>query len=44
MLPRNAVVAAQVTLGLAPEILDAVDVVPRLGEPLPVIDPQMAEL
>lgn len=44
VVPGNAVVFAQVTLGLVPEVLDAVDVVAAaLGELLLVVDPAMVE-
>ena len=39
----NAVVLAQVALGLVPEVLDAVDVVGIGGKALAMIDPMMAE-
>lgn len=35
----DAVKATQVPLGLVPKVLDAVDVVPRLGEAERVVDP-----
>ena len=41
---RDAVIAAHVALGLAPEVLDAVDVVSRLGEFVRVVDPVVPEL
>lgn len=43
-MPGNAVVSAQVALGLVPEILDAVDVVFPVGEELGMIDPHMVEI
>ena len=44
VLARDAVVAAQVALGLVPEVLDAVDVVALGGdEALLVVDPNMLE-
>ena len=44
VVPGNAVVFAQVTLGLVPEVLDAVDVVAAvLGELLLVVDPAMVK-
>ena len=44
VLPGNAVVAAQMTLGLAPEVLDPIDVVAAVGEPLPVVDALVSKL
>lgn len=44
VLPGDAVVSAQVSLGLVPEIFDAVDVVLSIGEELRVIDPHMMEI
>ena len=44
VLPGDAVVAAQMALGLVPEVLDAVDVVAAVGEPLPVIDASVPKL
>ena len=44
MRPWDAIVTAQVALGLAPEILDAVDVVSPVGELLAVVDAHVAEL
>jgi hypothetical protein len=32
------------TLGLAPEVLDPIDVVAAVGEPLPVVDALMSKL
>jgi hypothetical protein len=42
--PWDAIVTAQVALGLAPEVLDAVDVVSPVGELLAVVDAHVAEL
>ena len=43
-MARDSVVSAQVALGLAPEVLDAVDVASRPDhERLLVIDPVMTE-
>lgn len=44
VLPRDPVVAAQMAFGLVPEILDAVDVVATVGEPLPVINAPVPKL
>ena len=44
VLFRDAIEAAQVTFGLVPEILDAIDMVAVLHEGFRVIDPHMAEL
>ena len=44
MVPGNAVVAAQVALGLVPEILDFFDVVALIDEGLGVVDPFVPEL
>ena len=44
VLPGDAIVAAQMAFGLVPEILDAVDVVATVGEPLPVIDAPVPKL
>ena len=41
---RDTVEFAHVTLGLVPEILDPVDVVPLVGEQLRVIDPKVFEV
>ena len=41
---RDAVVGTQVTLGLAPEVLDAIDVVTRAGESLGMVDPLMTKV
>ena len=43
MLLGHTVKFTQVTLGLIPEILDAIDMVFTGGKELGVIDPQMAE-
>ena len=40
---RDAIEATQMTLGLAPEVLDAVDVVLLIGEQLGVVDAAMLE-
>ena len=40
----DAIVAAQVAFGLAPEVLDAVDMVSPLGEKLAMVDAHVAEL
>lgn len=40
----NAVVAAQMPLGLVPEVLDPVDVVGFVSEELRVVDPHVVEL
>src|SRR3712207_6385793 len=42
-LPRDAVVAAQVPLGLAPEVLDAVDVGAAAGVAPGLVDPHVPE-
>ena len=44
VLPWYSVVSTQVTLGLAPEILDAVDMVPAVSEARAVMDAIMMEL
>ena len=44
VLARNAVVAAQMAFGLVPEILDAVDVAPFVGELFAVVDAMVVEL
>ena len=44
MRPRDAIVAAQMALGLVPEVLDAVDVVSPVGELLAMVDAHVAEL
>ena len=43
-LPRHAVEATQMPLGLVPEVLDAVDMVSGFNKPLRVIDAMMSEL
>ena len=40
---RDAVVAAQMPLGLVPEILDAIDVVGAVDERVLMVDPLMVE-
>ena len=40
----DTVVAAQLALGLVPEVLDAIDVGPLVGELFPVVDAHVAEL
>src|SRR6202012_3626518 len=40
----DAIIAAQMALGLVPEVLDAVDVVSPVGEKLAMVDARMAEL
>ena len=44
MRPRDAIAAAQMALGLVPEVLDAVDVVSPVGELLAMVDAHVAEL
>jgi len=44
VLPRDAVVAAQVPFGLVPEVLDTVDVPLAVAKALLVVDPHMAKL
>ena len=44
MLPRDAVIASQMTLGLVPEILDSVDMIVLIGEQPGVVDAHVAEL
>jgi len=44
VLPGNAVVAAQMALGLVPEVLDPIDVVATVGKPLTVVDTLMSKL
>ena len=43
MLLGNTVKFTEVTLGLVPKVLDAVDVIFPLGKELGMIDPQMPE-
>jgi len=43
-VPGDAVETSQVALGLVPEILDAIDVVLPVHEPLGMIDPYMVEV
>ena len=40
----DAVETAQMTLGLAPEVLDSVDVILPVGEQFRVVDPQVVKL
>ena len=44
VLAWYSIVSSQMTLGLAPEVLDAIDVVSALGEMPAVIDALMMEL
>ena len=44
VLAGDAIVAAEMAFGLAPEVFDAVDVVALIGEALAVVDPEMVEL
>ncbi len=44
VLAWYSIVSSQMTLGLAPEVLDAIDVVSSLGEMPAVIDALMMEL
>jgi hypothetical protein len=41
---RNAVVTPHVSFGLVPKVLDAIDMIVRIGEELRVIDQVMMEL
>ncbi len=44
MLPRNAIEAAQMTLRLVPEILDAIDVIVPVRKQLAVVDPVVPKI
>ena len=43
MVSGNAIETAQMRLGLVPEILDAVDVIPAIGKPFRMVDPVVLE-
>jgi hypothetical protein len=44
VLPGDAVIAALVSFGLVPEVIDSVDKVALIGKQLGVVDPHVVEL
>lgn len=44
VLAGDAIIVSEMALGLVPEVLDAVDVIPLIGEQPGVVDPHVVEL